>query len=273
MSKVEIDPDLEMQQYLFDLQGYLIIENVLGEDELSELNTHLDENELPAPGSKNRFGSAPDGSGFLGWGKPFSHLLDHPSIMPVLRFRLGECFRLDRLYGMCMDADMGRGGLHSDYGASSPVAGAAHGVRYHPPDWEMTTGFVVVSWSLTDAGPGNGGFCCIPGSHKTNYRLPKAIQGVGEDSPLVVIPNAPAGSAVLFTEALTHGTADWHASHQRRTLLYKYCLSQMAWTAKRVAPPEGIELTERQKALLSDPGNPHTHFPTLFEDSKIVRWR
>jgi hypothetical protein len=47
----------------------------------------------------------------------------------------------------------------------------------------------------------------------------------------------------------------------------------MAWTAKRVAPPEGIELTERQKALLSDPGNPHTHFPTLFEDSKIVRWR
>lgn len=269
---VAVDQDLEMAQYLFDLQGYLVIENALSEAEVAELNGILDEQELPEKGKKNRFGSAPGGSGFLAFGKPFCDLLDHPSIMPVLRSRLGDCFRLDRLYGMCMDAGMTRGGLHSDYGASSPIAGAPHGQRYHPPIWEMVQGFVVVSWSLTDAGPGLGGFCCIPGSHKTDYRLPRSIQEAGEDSPLVVIPEAPAGSAVLFTEALTHGTADWHAPHQRRTLLYKYCLSHMAWTSRRVEPPEGIELTERQKILLRDPGDPHRHFPSLFDD-EVKRYR
>ena len=97
---VEIDEDLEMMQYLFDLQGYLVIENALSEAEVAELNALCDQNDLPEEGKRNRFGSAPDGSGFLSWGKPFCNLLDHPSIMPALRFRLGDCFRLDRLYGM-----------------------------------------------------------------------------------------------------------------------------------------------------------------------------
>ncbi|MEE2753759.1 MAG: phytanoyl-CoA dioxygenase family protein [Candidatus Latescibacterota bacterium] len=267
-----VDEDLQMMQYLFDLQGYLVIENALSEVEVAELNAILDEQELPENGKKNRFGSAPDGSGFLAFGKPFCDLLDHPSIMPVLRLRLGDCFRLDRLYGMCMTSGMDRGRLHSDYGASSPVAGASYGVRYHPPEWEMVQGFVVVSWSLTNAGPGVGGFCCIPGSHKTEYRMPKSIGDAGEDSSLVVIPEAPAGSAVLFTEALTHGTADWRAGHQRRTLLYKYCLSQMAWTSRRVSAPENVTLTERQEVLLKDPGDPHRHFPSLFDDEvKVYR--
>ncbi|MBS10884.1 MAG: hypothetical protein CME19_04690 [Gemmatimonadetes bacterium] len=267
---VAIGEDLEMMQYLFDLHGYLVIEDALSADEVAVLNGLLDENELPAKGSKNRFGSAPDGPGFLQWGKPFCDLLDHPSIMPALRFRLGDCFRLDRLYGMCMSKGMRRGGLHSDYGASSPIAGAPYGERYRPPEWEMVQGFVVVAWSLTDAGPGIGGFCCIPGSHKTEYRLPRSIQEIGEDSPLVVTPEAPAGSVILFTEALTHGTGDWKADHQRRSLLYKYCLSQMAWTARRVSAPEGIELTGRQEILLRDPGDPHRYFPSLFDDDVTV---
>jgi hypothetical protein len=273
MSNVTIDEDLEMMQYLFDLQGYLVIENALSEAEVVALNALLDENELPEDGKKNRFGSAPEGAGFLQWGKPFCDLLDHPSIMPALRLRLGECFRLDRLYGMCMDPGMKRGGLHSDYGASAPIAGAAHGVRYHSPDWEMATGFMVVSWSLTDAGPGIGGFCCIPGSHKTNFRLPKSIGENPDDSGLVVIPEAPAGSVVLFSEALTHATAAWDGPHQRRTLLYKYCLSHMVWTSQRVSHQEGIALTDRQKILLQEPGDPHRFFPSLFEDSEVVKWR
>ena len=98
--------DLEMQQYLFDLQGYLVIENVLSSEEVSTLNQLIDKQSLPAPKEAMRFGSAaggaPEGPGFLGWGQPFCDLLDHPQIMPILRFRLGDCFRLDRLYGIQM---------------------------------------------------------------------------------------------------------------------------------------------------------------------------
>ena len=256
--------DLQLQQYLFDVQGYLVIENVLSPDELAALNRHIDEQELPTPGKVQRFGSAPDGSGFLQWGKPFCDLLDHPKIMPILRFRLGDCFRLDRIYGMYMEEGMPRGGLHADYGATSPTAKAQPGEYYSFRDNEIHNGFVVVTWNLADTGPEHGGFCCIPGSHKSNYKLPQQIAGAPEDAPCVIIPSAPAGSAILFTEALTHGTAAWSGKHQRRSLLYKYCVSHIAWTSRRVALPEAIELSERQKILFREPADPYRHFPSLF---------
>ena len=263
--------DLEMQQYLFDLQGYLVIENVLSQEELAILNERMDQQNLPAPTKSPRFGSAaggsPEGPGFLQWGKPFCDLLDHPQIMPVLRFRLGDCFRLDRLYGMYMRAGMGRGGLHSDYGASSFTSQAIAGQRYHPPENELLNGFTVVAWSLSDAGPEHGGFCCIPGSHKSNYKIPQQILEAPEQTPCVVTPSVPAGSVILFAESLTHGTAAWNGSHERRTLLFKYCVAHTAWSSKRVKPPAEIELTPRQQILFSEPADPYRYFPSLFEEA------
>ena len=255
----------DTERYLFDLQGYLVIEDVLSCDEIAIINELFDQQELPPPGKSSRFGAAPDGAGFLEWGQPLCDLLDHPSIMPVLRFRLGDCFRLDRLYGMYMRQGMGPGALHSDYGASAPTSGVQPGEYYQPRGNEIVDGFIVVAWSLTDAGPGSGGFCCIPGSHKSHFRLPQAIKDAPEKAWCLVTPDAPAGSVILFTESLTHGTAAWTAGHERRSLLYKYCVSHIAWTSRRVAPPTKVELTARQQILLREPADPHRHFPSLFE--------
>src|SRR5256885_7188519 len=89
----------ELQQYLFDLQGYLVIHNVLGTAEVAELNRLIDAQRLPSPREKIRFGSAagahgPD-HGFLTWGAPFWRLLDHEALLPILRLRLWDCFRPD----------------------------------------------------------------------------------------------------------------------------------------------------------------------------------
>jgi hypothetical protein len=256
--------DIEVLQYLFDLQGYLVIENALTADEVGRLNELLDRQAPPAPG-KQRFGSAPDGPGFLEWGQPFCDLLDHPRVMPILRIRLGDCFRLDRIYGMRMLPGMPGGRLHSDYGASAPTSHAVPGQAYHPQENEMVGGFVVVSWNLTPTGPDHGGFCCIPGSHKSSFRIPQAVRDAGEGSPVTVLPRAPAGSVIVFTEALTHGTAAWRGPHERRSLLYKYCVSHVAWTARRVQLPSNTGLSERQKILFREPADPLRHFPSLFE--------
>ena len=259
----------EIQQYLFDLQGYLVIENALSPQELANFNELIDQQDLPASDQALRYGgaagSSAEGAGFLEWGTPFCDLLDHPIIMPILRFTLGDCFRLDRLYGIRMSAGMPRGHLHADYGATSPYSGVRPGERYHFPDNEIPAGFIVVAWNLSETGPGYGGFCCIPGSHKSNYKLPKEIEEAPEQSSCVVIPPAPAGSVVLFTEALTHGTAAWTASHERRTLLFKYCVSQMAWSPNRVRPPRTVSLSPRQRILFREPADPHRFFPSLFE--------
>jgi ectoine hydroxylase-related dioxygenase (phytanoyl-CoA dioxygenase family) len=262
--------DLQMQQYLFDLQGYLVIENALSPAEVAHFNRLLDQQAVPAPGQTQRFGSAPTGSGFLEWGQPFCDLLDHAAIMPILRFRLGDCFRLDRIYGMSMQPGMERGQLHADYGATAPTSGAQPGQYYSFRDNQIYNGFIVVSWNLSDSGPGIGGFCCIPGSHKSNYKLPAQIDQAPEASPNVILPHAPAGSVILFTESLTHGTAAWHGPHERRTLLYKYCISHVAWTSERVKPPAGVELTRRQQILFREPGDPLRHFPSLFEEAEVA---
>ena len=260
--------DLEMQQYLLDVQGYLVVEDVLSPEEIARFNQVLDDQEVPTPGETHRFGSAPEGSGFLEWGKPFCDLLDHPQIMPILRFRLGDCFRLDRIYGMYMCEGMQRGRLHADYGATSPTSGAQPGAYYPFRDNQILNGFVVVTWNLADTGPDFGGFCCVPGSHKSNFKLPQQIDDAPEKASCVAVPSAPAGSVILFTEALTHGTTAWKGKHERRSILYKYCVSHMAWKSQRVQPPKNTELTPRQQILFRGPADPHRHFPSLFEGAE-----
>ena len=270
--------DMELQQYLFDLQGYIVIENVLSKEEVVTFNKLLDQQDIQMTGERKNFGRAPEGSGFLEWGKPFCDLLDHPRIMPILQFRLGNCFRLDRLFGFQLRKGTPGGELHADYGASKTIgrdqmhypksylkSEVRSGEYYHVRDNEILNGFVVVSWNLSDTGPHTGGVCCIPGSHKSNYRLPQKIYDAPEKAPCVIIPSAPAGSVILFTEALTHGSTAWKGPHDRRTLLYKYCISQMSWSSKLVHPPKNIKLTSRQQKLFSEPGDPYRHFPSLFD--------
>jgi hypothetical protein len=259
--------DLETLQYLFDLQDYLVLSDVLSRNEVTALNELFEQQKLPPPESLRfgRFGSAPEGAGFLEYGRPFCDLLDHAAIMPILRFRLGESFRLDRLYGMYMNDGMERGPLHADYGATAPTSGASPG-QYYQPRREIADGFVVVSWSLTDAGPQHGGFSCIPGSHKSNFGIPRSIFDAPERAPCVITPDAPAGSVVMFTESLTHGTAAWTGKTQRRTLLYKYCVANLIWKSGRMQEPRNVELTPRQRLMFGAPGHPVRHFPSLFEE-------
>ncbi|MCZ6680085.1 MAG: phytanoyl-CoA dioxygenase family protein, partial [Candidatus Poribacteria bacterium] len=216
----------------------------------------IDKQNLPEPSSedgKTAFGE------FLSWGKPFCDLLDHPRIMPLLKFILGDGFRLDHYYGIHLSEGTGKLGLH---GANTPYDPPEY---YHFRNERMYNGLTVVSWNLMDTGPKYGGFCCVPGSHKANYRLPSEIQDAHTDAECVVVPEARAGSVVIFTEALTHGTAMWTAkSHRRRSLLYKYSPAQQSWSKHHIQPPEGVEFTPRQQ-LLFEP--PYFHSRTsLFED-------
>jgi ectoine hydroxylase-related dioxygenase (phytanoyl-CoA dioxygenase family) len=253
----------ETEQYRFDRQGYLVIEDVLDESELAALNDHVDDQNLPEPtlepGSGRRFGD------FLEWGQPFRDLLDHDRLLPVLTDLLGDGFRLDHYYGIYLRDGADPLGLH---GGGEPYDPDEF---YHHQNGEMFNGLTVVTWNLRDTGPDSGGFCCIPGSHKANYPTPEWIgEAVAEASspadlpPEVVVPEAPAGSVSVFTEALTHGTAPWVADHQRRSLLYKYSPGYQSWSQNYPEPPEGIEFTPRQEKLFEPPHVPDR--PSFAED-------
>ena len=101
--------------------------------------------------------------------------------------------------------------------------------------------------------PGDGGFACVPGSHKSNLPFPDEWKDLTDEHDTVKRVTGPAGTAIIFTEALTHGPLPWTADHERRTIFYKYSPNPLAWWGE-YPTPEGLEgLTERQRAILEGP--------------------
>ena len=237
----------ENEQYLFDLQGYIAVPNALDKEQLADLNALLDkhiEQECASDRPAHRFG------GLLEWGKPYRDLIDNPSIVPYLDVILGERFRLDHLY-----ADLIRSG-------TSPIGATLHGggapfdpsQYYHFHGGQMYNGLTVVAYNLADVGPEDGGFGCVPGSHKSNYRFPGEWRDMSENiEPCVRRITGPAGTAVIFTEALTHGALPWTGQGERRTVFFKYSPHPISWSARYFDEVDYDDLTERQRAILEAP--------------------
>ena len=91
------------------------------------------------------------------------------------------------------------------------------------------------------------------------------VTGVDFAESAVKTLEAKAGSVIIFTEALAHGTAPWKSDNTRRSLLFKYTPSYMAFTRSYAPLPTDITLTKRQKDLYNLPSasgsfNRPTHF-------------
>jgi ectoine hydroxylase-related dioxygenase (phytanoyl-CoA dioxygenase family) len=120
----------------------------------------------------------------------------------------------------------------------------------------MYNGLTTATWSLVDTRPSEGGFCCIPGSHKANERLPSEVPG----SWIKEVPQ-PAGSVLIFTEALTHGTIRWTAPYERRAVLFKYSPGHVAWARYREPPKTLWRLLSDEQRRLFQPPSVYPHEP------------
>src|SRR5262249_12568265 len=222
---------------LFDLQGFLVVDEVLTAAEVARLNAAIDRRTDGVPG---RDGSDARVYGFLAWEEPlFRDLIDHPRMLPYLKALLGEAFRLDHEYGMYMGPGIKGLNLH---GGGTPYRPDQF---YQCRDGQIHNGLTVLSYALTDARPGDGGCCPEPGSHKANFPCPPEVRRFEINPGCVVHVPIRAGSALIFTEALTHGTLDWAAPYERRALLYKYSPAHEAWGRAQRSEELLARMTER----------------------------
>jgi hypothetical protein len=183
------------------------------------------------------------------WSLEYLEAIANPCILPYLEELLGANFRLDHDY-----LDIIRGG-------KGPTKGWLHGggTPFDPSQfyrWDngkMRNGLSVVAYNLHDVNPGDGGFACIPGSHKSNLRFPDEWRDTANPPDIMKAITGPAGTAILFTEALTHGTLPWSGAHERRTLFYKYSPNAISWSAHYYDANRFPELSEPIKALLEPP--------------------
>src|SRR5262249_22326966 len=128
-----------------------------------------------------------------------------------------------------------------------------HWYKYR--DGVMKNGLCVITFFLTPAGAGDGGFACIPRTHKSNFisSRPREVMRFERPAPYVVQPEVEAGDALFFTEALIHGTLPWRGKQERRALLYKYSPGHSAWAQNYYSLDEYENLTEQQKRILAPP--------------------
>ena len=230
------------EKFLVDLQGYLVIKNVLSPEEVSALNALADAKFPPIFGQKDRRERVST------WGPETQALIDHPKILPYLLTLIDSKFRLDHDYCIFMDPGAPGGHLHGGEGHEGD-----HWYKYR--DGRMRNGLCVITFFLAPAAKGEGGFACIPGTHKSNFldSIPREVLRLERDAPYVVQPEVEAGDALFFTEALVHGTLPWKASHERRALLYKYSPGHSAWWQNYYRAEEYTNLTEQQKRILEPP--------------------
>ena len=242
------------EKYLFDLQGFLLVENALDADQIAQINKLVDERMTEFPEAPNkRFGKV------LTWDRGAFEVLDNPRILPHLQEIISPQMRLDHDY-----LDVIRG---SDEVRLGPIGAGLHGGSFpfdpsqyfHFRDGRFHNGLTVVAYNLCDIAEGDGGFACVPGSHKSNFPYPNEWRDLmqNERQPWVRPVYGPAGSAIIFTEALTHGTLPWRGANDRRTLFLKYSPHPLSWSKNyySVAEYEAIygEVNETQRALLQAP--------------------
>jgi len=236
----------EQEIYLFDLQGYLVVPNALSAEEVAALNAIMDEHLARAmePGAHtHRFG------GLLEWGRPYLDLIDNARITPYLTELLGPSFRLDHDYADVIRAGKGPIGT-TLHGGATPYNAL---YSYHYENGRMRNGLSVVAYNLKDVHLGDGGFAAVPGSHKANRPFPSEWRELDTPRPCVQPVTGPAGTAILFTEALTHGTLPWTGKDERRTVFYKYSPHGLSWAAQYYDADAYEGLTEQQRAILEPP--------------------
>jgi hypothetical protein len=252
----------EVQSYWFDSQGYFVVPNVLNDAQLERLKATM------GPPTEQHDPNAKEENP-LHWSKEWRQLLDLPVLRPILEALVGNhefreyrqgkygddflpTYRIDHI-NVHQHVEQGFGGM--DLHGGWTTTGGSQYFRYH--DGRFYNGLVVVAFEFFDTIENGGGFCCIPGSHKANLKLPEAWAEKGGDAGglLKGIP-ARAGDAIIFTETLVHGTLPWRINKPRQTAFYKFSPHGTSWTADFFDPGDFTDypdITNRQLALLETP--------------------
>ena len=238
----------DFERYRFDLNGYLALPGALAPGRRGAAERRDGRADR---GGRARRRAHPPVRGVLDWGPEVRALIDHEPILPYPRGDPRAGFRLDHDYADLIRHGKGPIGTKLHGGAMPYDAGQS----YTFVEGRPRSGLLVVAYNLCDVNPGDGGFGCVPGSHKANLPFPETWKEleVDEELDLVRAVTGPAGTAIVFTEAMTHGTLPWRGAGERRTLFFKYDPGPYAYGAAFYDRDRWPDLTERQRAILKRP--------------------
>ncbi len=129
---------------------------------------------------------------------------------------------------------------------------------------------------LTDHDFGFGGFCVVPGSHKSNFKMPNGMVDGEKYKEFIIQPSTKAGDVVLFSEGTVHGAMSWTHSSQRRVCLYRFSPATNVYGRSYFGhegggwPTKMYEgLSDAQRAVLEPPYANRLDRPEIMENGDI----
>lgn len=214
------------QRYMFDLQGFLHLEQVLAGDELEKCQDAA-QCYLDTPDDELPLGFERDGIRHLnafGFDKCLEALVMHPVTWPIVMELTNDKPRLSG------------GTLTVNRPGEEVVAGCLHcarddwgweATRYECRDGRIYCDDFVVFPYFDDVFPGDGGVVMVPGSHKSNFKRPNSVFNGGDITgdlhPAIVNITPKAGDFVIMPECVAHGVLPWKAKdRQRRIMMLRY---------------------------------------------------
>ncbi|HEX3815141.1 MAG TPA: phytanoyl-CoA dioxygenase family protein [Mycobacteriales bacterium] len=248
------------QDYLFDLNGFRVLNGALAPEQLAAINGWVDGHDIDAlrPGQwigdveVHTYGKQ-DGVNFqniIEGGPIFEELIDQPAWFDqVSRYiavgahhlRIDECFLNIRRSGGYIP-------IHSG-GDNIRFSGL---FRWHSGSWAV--GQINILMALTDIGPGDGATTVVPGSHKSDVSHPQRNweAGVAGDEAIGMREvHLKAGDALMFTDGLCHGSLPRINAGERRVLIYRYAPHLLAPRMNYIPSEELIaRLSPRQRAVV-----------------------
>jgi len=267
---------MQRAKFLFDLNGFIVVRNVLSKEELAAAHAAIDAHEWHerkgavrnskdhTPFAGNMSTGRLDMAGMLGWSpeqrEVFRSMLVHPKIVPYLHMLVGEGYRLDHS-PLVIGQNHGSEGFSLHGGNLTKDGNFVPELQYVCKHGSIYNTLLAVSYQLTDHNPGDGGYCVLRGSHKMNFP-PSAEMMNGEDqeffSTYVEQPATKAGDVVIFSEATIHGAIPWTPNdRQRRIALFRFSPCHLAFARGYSNPkwPDSFTegMSDAQLAVMQPP--------------------
>jgi ectoine hydroxylase-related dioxygenase (phytanoyl-CoA dioxygenase family) len=224
--------DFKKFDYEFDLNGFIVLKNLISRSKVKRLNDILQKIENSKPENLPHnvfFGKKKNSkeayiSNVIEIGKDFEDLAINPLILKIMnRITLGF-YRLNHAVAMTKYAKGGYTYLHMGNLPMHPK------VFYMVKNDKIFSNVTKVLFPLSSNTELDGGFAVIPGSHKCNFYRPFDNNPKNNLSVLKHVDASP-GDAVVFTEALAHGSLINKTNRVRRILSYCYSVGYMPdWT-------------------------------------------
>jgi len=241
-------PMTELERFMFESFGYIIIEDVLSPDECAEVleaakRLHKDQPKERLLQIGKGFETEPS----------IERLIDHPAVLPKVRALYGDRFVLQAAWCTVQPAGSQSVGWHQDGSSAYDFKQ----LSYPLPLLQLRA-----SYNLTDQSEDYmGNMMMIPGSHRSPIGLPAELRKEVHVAPIQHTIRCKVGTVLLFHNGVWHSPMPNNRDFDRYNMHFIYSPPWLRRSDRDFTDPAFLErTTPLRRALMGDYARPDTPF-------------